>query len=125
MMNKLQWMMMAMAGALTGATPAFAAEYGSTVQVNSNIQQLIGPVKVAPAASVQSTGSSVSASSSASSSVTVDGKTGKCAAEASAKARANGIEQSDHDQKVVEGDGCSAKASSSATVKTQKPAQSE
>jgi hypothetical protein len=125
MMNKLQWIMMAMAGALTGATPAFAAEYGSSVHVNSNTQQLIGPVKVAPAGNVQSTGSSVSASSSASSSVTVDGKKGKCSAEASANAKANGVEESDHDQKVVEGDGCSAKASSSATVKSPPPAQSE
>jgi hypothetical protein len=72
---------------------------------------------------VQSTtsSSSTSASSSASSSVTVTGgKQGKCKAEASAHAQANGVEDSDHDLKVVEGDGCSAKAESSATVKPHK-----
>lgn len=69
-----------------------------------------------------SSGSSASASSSASSSVTVTGgqKQGKCTAEASAHARANDVEDSDHDLKVVEGDGCSAKAESSATVKPQR-----
>lgn len=74
--------------------------------------------------SVQSTNSSsasASATSSASSSVTVTGgrKQGKCTAEASAHAQANGVEDSDHDLKVAEGDGCSAKAESSATVKPQ------
>ncbi len=76
------------------------------------------------AGSVESTGSSssVSASSSASSSVTVTGgqKQGKCRAEAAAHAKANGVEDSDHDLKVVEGDGCSAKAESRATVKPQR-----
>lgn len=65
--------------------------------------------------------SSASASSSASSSVTVTGhRQGKCTAEASAHAKANDVEDSDHDLKVVEGDGCSAKAKSSATVKPQR-----
>ena len=48
------------------------------------------------------------------------GKQGKCTAEASAHAKANDVEDSDHDLKVVEGDGCSAKAESSATVKPRK-----
>ena len=133
MMSKLQWMTMALAGVLGGAlggafgaTPAFAGERASPIRVNANIPQLIGPVKVAPlqVESTQSTGSSATASSSASSSVTVSGNKGKCSAEASAKAKANGVEESAHDQKVVEGDGCSAKASSSATVTTQPPAHS-
>ena len=47
-------------------------------------------------------------------------KQGKCKAEASAHAKANDVEDSDHDLKVVEGDGCSAKAESKATVKPQK-----
>jgi hypothetical protein len=82
------------------------------------------PLRTQIAGSVESTGSSssVSASSSASSSVTVTGgqKQGKCTAEATAHAKANGVEDSDHDLKVVEGDGCSAKAESSATVKPPK-----
>ena len=48
------------------------------------------------------------------------GKPGKCTAEASAHAKANDVEDSDHDLKVVEGNGCSAKAESSATVKPKK-----
>jgi len=82
------------------------------------------PRRTQIAGSVESTGSSssVSASSSASSSVSESGgqKQGKCTAEASAHAKANGVEDSDHDLKVVEGDGCSAKAESSATVKPQR-----
>lgn len=82
------------------------------------------PRRTQLAGSVQSTGSSssVSASSSASSSVSVTGgqKQGKCTAEASAHAKANGVEDSDHDLKVVEGNGCSANAESSATVRPQK-----
>ncbi|MEZ5831089.1 MAG: hypothetical protein R3D05_07905 [Dongiaceae bacterium] len=77
----------------------------------------------------QSGGSSASASASASasSSVTVSGgkKQGKCRAEATANAQANGVEDSVHDLKEVEGDGCSAKAESSATVKPQQKQQSE
>ena len=69
--------------------------------------------------SVQSTNSSSSASASSSVSVT-GGKPGKCRAEASAHAKANDVEDSDHDLKVAKGDGCSAKASSSATVKPQR-----
>lgn len=75
------------------------------------------------AGSVQSTtssSSSVSASSSASSAVSVTGAKGKCRAEASAHAKADDVEDSDHALKVVEGDGCSAKAESSATVKPQR-----
>ena len=48
------------------------------------------------------------------------GKQGKCTAEASAHAKANDVEDSDHDLKVAEGNGCSAKAESSATVKPRK-----
>lgn len=85
------------------------------------------PERAQIADSVQSAGSSSSASSSASSSVTVTGgkKRGKCTAEATANAQANGIKDSDHDLKVVEGDGCSAKAESSATVKPQQKQQTE
>ena len=36
------------------------------------------------------------------------------------RASSNDVEDSDHDLKVVEGDGCSAKAESSATVKPRK-----
>jgi hypothetical protein len=82
------------------------------------------PRRLQIADSVQSTNSassSASASASASSSVTVtSGKQGKCKAEASAHAKANDVEDSDHDLKVAEGDGCSAKAESSATVKPPK-----
>jgi hypothetical protein len=86
------------------------------------------PSRTQVAESVQSTtgassgSSSASASSSASSSVTVTGgqKQGKCTAEASAHAKADDVEDSDHDLKVVEGGGCSAKAESSATAKPQR-----
>lgn len=66
--------------------------------------------------------SSSSASSSSSSSVTVTGgkQQGKCRAEASAHAKAGDVEDSDHDLKVVEGDGCSARSESRAVVKPQK-----
>lgn len=73
-----------------------------------------------------SSSASASASASSSSSVTVNGdKTARCKAEATANAQANGVEDSDHDMKVVEGDGCSASAKSSATVKPQLNQQSE
>jgi hypothetical protein len=54
--------------------------------------------------------------------VTVTGgtKQGKCKAEATAHAKAGDVEDSEHDLKVVEGDGCSAKAESRAVVKPQK-----
>ena len=82
------------------------------------------PQKVQIADSVQSTGSSssssVSASSAASSSSSSSGGKNKCRAEASAQANANGVEDSDHDLKVTEADGCSARAESSAIVKPQK-----
>lgn len=71
--------------------------------------------------SLQSTGSSSSASASSSSSVTVTGgkRQGKCRAEASANAKAGDVEDSDHELKIAEGDGCSAKAESRAVVKPQ------
>lgn len=71
---------------------------------------------------VQSTSSSSSASASSSSSVTITSgkKQGKCTAEATANAKAGDVEDSDHDLKIVEGDGCSAKAESRAVVKPPK-----
>ena len=131
MTDNFQLMMAALAvlslGALVPA-PAFATDDAHP----SLLSDLMGheaapePLRTQIADEVQSTGSSASASSSASSSVSVTGgKQGKCTAEASAHAKANGVEDSDHDLKVVEGDGCSAKAESSATVKPQKKPQSE
>lgn len=82
--------------------------------------QWVKPLQVADA--VQSTSSSSSASASSSSSVTVTGgkRQGKCVAEATANAKAGDVEDSDYDLKIVEGDGCSAKAESRAVVKPQK-----
>ena len=109
-------------GALVPA-PAFATDDAHP----SLLSDLMGheaapePLRTQIADEVQSTSSSASASSSASSSVSVTGgKQGKCTAEASAHAKANDVEDSDHDLKVVEGSGCSAKAESSATVKPKK-----
>jgi hypothetical protein len=119
-------------GALIPA-PAFATDgahpalLGATIGPNGypvapRLEPRLAPERVQIADSVQSTNSSsASASASASSSVTATGgKQGKCKAEASAHAKANDVEDSDHDLKVVEGDGCSAKAESSATVKPRK-----
>ena len=110
--------------ATDGAHPAWL---GVTIGPNGypvapRLEPRLAPARVQIADSVQSTnGASSSASASASSSVTVTGgKQGKCTAEASAHAKANDVEDSDHDLKVVEGNGCSAKAESSATVKPQK-----
>ena len=129
MTDNFQLMMAALAmlslGALVPA-PAFATDDAHPSLLNDLMGHEAEPLRTQIADEVQSTGSSVSASSSASSSVTVTGgKQGKCTAEASAHAKANGVEDSDHDLKVVEGDGCSAKAESSATVKPQKKPQSE
>ena len=118
------------AGALV-AQPAFAADVAQPAPITyppaPNLEPRLAPDprrdQIADGAqSTGSSSSSASASSSASSSVTVTGgKTGKCSAEASAHAKANDVEDSDHDLKVAEGDGCSAKAESSATVKPQNP----
>jgi hypothetical protein len=110
--------------------PAFATDDAHPSLLSGLMGHEVAPDPQATqvADSVQSTNSSsASASASASSSVTVTGgqKQGKCRAEASANANANGVEDSDHDLKVVEGDGCSAKAESSATVKPQQKQQSE
>jgi hypothetical protein len=111
--------------ALGAFLPAFAADQGHP----SLLRGPSAPDTPQLADSVQSTGesSSSSASSSASSSVTVTGnkQQGKCTAEASANAKANDVEDSDHDLKVVEGDGCSAKAESRAVVKPQQKQPSD
>ena len=116
----------ASAYATDGAHPAWL---GTAIGPNGypvapRLEPRLAPERVQIADSVQSTNSassSASASASASSSVSVTGgKPGKCTAEASAHAKANDVEDSDHDLKVVEGNGCSAKAESSATVKPQK-----
>jgi hypothetical protein len=108
-------------GALIPA-PAFAIDGGYPVA--PRLEPRLAPERLQIADSAQTTNSassSASASASASSSVTATGgKQGKCTAEASAHAKANDVEDSDHDLKVVEGDGCSAKAESSATVKPRK-----
>lgn len=110
--------------AADGAQPAWL---GATIGPNGypvapRLEPRLAPARVQLADSVQSTNSaSSSASASASSSVSVTGgKQGKCTAEASAHAKANDVEDSDHDLKVAEGNGCSAKAESSATVKPRK-----
>ena len=134
MTDKIQILMAALAtlglGALIPA-PAFATDSAhpallgaSGYPVAPRLEPRLAPERVQIADSVQSTNSassSASASASSSSSVTATGgKQGKCTAEASAHAKANDVEDSDHDLKVVEGDGCSAKAESSATVKPRK-----
>ena len=110
--------------ATDGAHPALlgAAVGPNGYPVAPRLEARLAPERVQIADSVQSTTSaSSSASASASSSVTATGgKQGKCKAEASAHAKANDVEDSDHDLKVVEGDGCSAKAESSATTKPRK-----
>jgi len=107
------------------AIPAFASDdiHPSLlgVWIGDRAAQQIEPLQVAD--TVQSTSSSsASASASSSSSVTVTGgtKQGKCKAEATAHAKAGDVEDSEHDLKVVEGDGCSAEAESRAVVKPQK-----
>ena len=108
--------------ATDGAHPALLGANGYPVA--PRLEPRLAPERLQIADSVQSTNStssSASASASASSSVTVTGgKQGKCKAEAGAHAKANDVEDSDHDLKVVEGNGCSAKAESSATVKPRK-----
>jgi hypothetical protein len=128
MTDKLQILMAAMAALTLGAfmpLPAFATDDAHPSLLTNLMRGEIksDPQRIQIADTVQSTSNaSASASSSASSSATVTGggKPGKCTAEASAHAKANGVEDSDHDLKVVEGEGCSAKAESSATVKPQK-----
>jgi hypothetical protein len=138
MTDKIQMLMAGLAALGLGAllpAPAFAtdnpfpAPLGTVIGPNGypvapRLEPRLAPERVQTADSVQSTNStssSASASASASSSVSVTGgKQGKCKAEASAHAKANDVEDSDHDLKVVEGDGCSAKAESRATVKPQK-----
>jgi hypothetical protein len=131
MTDKLQILMAAMAALTLGAfmpLPAFATDDAHPSLLTNLIrgESKSDPQRIQTADSMQSTSnasssSSASASSSASSSVTTGGgKQGKCTAEASAHAKANGVEDSDHDLKVAEGEGCSAKAESSATVKPQK-----
>jgi hypothetical protein len=136
MTDKFQILMAGLAALGLGALiplPAFAADsvppllgangYPVAPRLEPRLAPVPGQLQVAD--SVQSTNnnasSSASASASASSSVTVTGgKQGKCKAEASAHAKANDVEDSAHDLKVAEGEGCSAKAESSATVKPQK-----
>jgi len=136
MTDKIQILMAGLAALGLGAllpAPAFATDgvnpawFGTVVGPNGypvapRLEPRLAPEPVQIADSVQSTtGASSSASASASSSVTATGgKQGKCTAEASAHAKANDVEDSDHDLKVVEGNGCSAKAESSATVKPHK-----
>ncbi|MBA4100487.1 MAG: hypothetical protein C0484_27400 [Rhodospirillum sp.] len=139
MTDKIQILMAAALAALGLNTlipaPAFATDgahpalLGAAIGPNGypvapRLEPRLAPARVQIADSVQSTtsaSSSASASASASSSVSVSGgKQGKCTAEANARAKANDVEDSDHDLKVVEGSGCSAKAESSATVKPQK-----
>src|SRR5689334_7017985 len=145
MIDKVQYLMAGLAALSMGALfplpafasdngysplPAYAMGSGTVYPPAPRLEPRLAPQpkRLQVADSVQSTNSSASASasSSASSSVTVSGgkQQGKCTAEASAHAKANDVEDSDHDMKVVEGQGCSAKAESSATVKPQKP-QSE
>ena len=134
MTDRFQLMMAGLAALSLGAfipLPAFATDDAHPSLLSALMGHQVAPDPQATqiADSVQSTNSSsasASASASASSSVTVTGgKQGKCKAEAGAKAQANDIENSDHDLKVAEGDGCSAKAESSATVKPQQKEQSE
>ena len=132
MTDKFQLIMAALAALSLGAfipVPAFATDdaHPSLLSTLMGHEAAPDPQIVQMADETQTTGSSASASASASSSVTVTGnkKSGKCTAEATANAKANGVEDSDHDLKVVEGDGCSAKAESSATVKPQQKQQSE
>ena len=138
MTDKFQILMAGLAALGLGAllpAPAFATDGAHPLLLGTTIGSNGYPVpprlepRLAPdpgqlqiADSVQSTNNaSSSASASASSSVTVTGgKQGKCKAEASAHAKANDVEDSDHDLKVAEGDGCSARAESSATVKPRK-----
>jgi hypothetical protein len=131
MTDNFQLMMAAMAALTLGAfvpAPAFATNDAHPSLLSGLMGHDSAPEPLQIADSVQSTesssgsSSSASASASASSSVTATGgqKPGKCQAEATAKAQADGIEDSDHDLKVIEGDGCSAKAESRATVKPRK-----
>jgi hypothetical protein len=108
--------------------PALATDDVHPSLLNALMGASPQPDRVQLADTVQSTGSSSSsASSSSSSSVTVTGgkQQGKCTAEASAHAQADGVEDSDHDLKVVEGNGCSASSESRAVVKPQQKQPSE
>ncbi|HWA48746.1 MAG TPA: hypothetical protein VG742_10755 [Dongiaceae bacterium] len=102
------------------AMPSFATDDIHPSLLGALMGDRAKPLQVAD--TVQSTSSSSSASASSSSSVTITGgkKQGKCTAEATANAKAGDVEDSDHDLKVVEGDGCSAKAESRAVVKPQR-----
>ena len=130
MTDKFQILMAGLAALGLGAlvpAPAFAIDGADPVIIGPNgypmpprLEPKLAPERQQIADSVQST-SSASSSASASSSVSVTGgKQGKCKAEASAHAKANDVEDSEHDLKVAEGSGCSAKAESSATVKPQR-----
>ncbi|HSE74555.1 MAG TPA: hypothetical protein VLB05_08585 [Dongiaceae bacterium] len=132
MTDKFQILMAALATLGPGMLlplPALATDdsHPSLLSALMRHERAPDPQRTQVADQAQTTGSSASASASASSSATVTsgGKSGKCRAEASANAKANGVEDSDHDLKVVDGDGCSAKAESSATVKPQRKQQSE
>jgi hypothetical protein len=125
MVDKLQLAAAAMALLALGPflpIPAFAGDGGRPALWSAPSDH--DPVQLAD--TVQSTESSASSSASSSSSVTVTGgKQGKCTAEAIAKAKANDVEDSDHDLKVTDGDGCSAKSESRAVVKPQQRQQSD
>lgn len=132
MTDKFQILMAALAMLGLGALlplPALATDdsHPSLLGALMGHERAPDPQRTQIADQAQTTGSSASASASASSSATVTSgaKPGKCRAEASANAKANGVEDSDHDLKVVDGNGCSAKAESSATVKPQQKQQSE
>lgn len=134
MTDKFQILMAALATLGLGALlplPALATDdsHPSLLGALMGHERAPDPQRTQIADQAQTTGSSASASASASASssatVTSGSKRGKCRAEASANAKANGVEDSDHDLKVVDGNGCSAKAESSATVKPQQKQQSE
>ena len=134
MTDKFQILMAALAALSFGALipiPAFATDDAHPSLLGALMGQSAAPdpQRTQIADQTQTTGSSAtssaSASASSSASTSGDAKPGKCRAEASANAQANGVEDSDHDLKVVEGNGCSAKAESSAIVKPQQKQQSE
>lgn len=126
MMDKYQFVTAVLAILGTGslaALPALATDDIHRSLLGALMDgRTIDPRAVQIADTVQSTSSAGSASVSSSSSVTVTGgkKQGECVAEAAANAKAGDAEDSDHDLKVSEGDGCSAKAESSAVVKPKK-----
>lgn len=113
--------------ALVTALPALGAFGPIPALASAPLGAALNPNAVQLADNLQSTGSSsTSSSASSSSSATVSGgKQRKCTAEATANAKADGVEDSDHDLKVAEGDGCSAKAESRAVVKPKQEQQSD